>query len=122
MPPKNNFLPQKLEVLPKDEALSKEPFLLTQGDGFELWYQKDDKFEKPEAIYSLKYYTSDAGIGTNVESRVFLELWDAVLEEEFREIAYLAEMAKLQYSHSLLHDNFQFKWSGYDDSMPAFIA
>ena len=70
-----------------------------------MWYRKDDKFQKPKAIVSLKIYTTDLGYGTSEEAEVFAEVWKCVLEENLREFAYLAECAKLKFVIQRVRDN-----------------
>lgn len=60
-------------------------------------------------------------MGTTPECRVFLEIWDAVLEQELTEFKYMAEMADLNLRFSLVQDNFELSFNGYNDSMPEFI-
>ena len=52
---------------------------------------------------------------------MFAEVWDEVIGESLNEFKYMAEMAGLGLTMSLLQDNYQFKWSGYNDSMEQFI-
>ena len=79
LPPVNNLLPKSLDILDKDEEYSKKPVLLEQWENGELWYKKDDKFERPKGIIKVKYYTNDCGLGTSASSRVFAEVWKQVI-------------------------------------------
>jgi secreted Zn-dependent insulinase-like peptidase len=102
MPPHNNLFPSNFDLLAKDEQFSKAPLLLRNSEGIDLWYEKDDKFEKPKAVFNLKYYTSDLGLGSSLQGRVFAELWDGVLREYTNEFQYMADLANLKFSFSLL--------------------
>ena len=82
LPPQNNLLPKNLDVLPHLEGAetNKKPVLLKQwADDTDLWYLKDDKFERPKGMVSLKIYTGDCEFGRTPAGRVFAELWNSVL-------------------------------------------
>ena len=77
LPPVNDMLPTKFDILPKDFALSAKPSKLTNPgwDAIDAWFMKDDKFEKPKGIYSMKIYTGDLYFGSTPKARVFTTLW-----------------------------------------------
>ena len=57
LPPKNLFIPKNLEVLTPNEEDSKMPKLIKEYPGdTEVWYMKDDKFERPKAIVNARIY------------------------------------------------------------------
>lgn len=121
LPPQNTLLPKNFDILEKNPELSAQPVQILNKDGLQVWYQKDDKFEKPKAIFRLKYYTADSGLGYSLKGRVFAEVWDAVVQDKIKEFVYMAEMAGLELRMSLLQDNYDFTWSGYNDSLDQFI-
>jgi hypothetical protein len=51
---------------------------------------KDDKFERPKGMVSLKIYTGDCEFGRTPAGRVFAELWNSILQEHLREFYYMA--------------------------------
>ena len=63
LPPKNNLIPKNFDILPKDEEFSKEPKLINIGKDIDLWYKKDDKFDRPKSEVSMKIYTNDCNLG-----------------------------------------------------------
>lgn len=95
--------------------------MLQQWNDTDLWYKKDDKFERPKAIVNLKIYTNDCMFGRTPNGRVFAEVWNNFLQEYLREFYYMAEMASLHAQSVLYHDNYSFKWSGFNDSLPVFV-
>ena len=65
----------------------------------------------------MKYYTADAGLGYSLKGRVFAEVWDAVVQEKLKEFTYMAKMAGLSVYLNLLLENYEFTFSGYNDSL-----
>ena len=124
LPPANDMLPTKFEVIPKDDALSEKPARLTnQGwDGIDAWYMKDDKFDKPKGIYSLKIYTGDVYFGSTPKARVFTTLWQACVQSLMQEFIYMAEMAAMKFELTVLRDNVSIKWDGFDDGLSQFVV
>ena len=59
---------------------------------------KDDKFKRPKASITAKYYTNDCMYGRTAEGRVFIETWTNMVKEILREFNYQAEMATLRSS------------------------
>lgn len=121
LPPANNLIPKNFDILPKNEECSKKPILLKQWDDTDLWYKKDDQFEKPKAHVNLKIYTSDCEYGQNAKARVFTTVWLNTFQEYLREFNYMAELAELGFSGNILADNIMLQWDGYNDSMPNYI-
>lgn len=79
LPEPNNFLPNSLDVLPPNESESNVPKLVKEweGDG-ELWFMKDDKFNRPKAIVNLKFYPHGGlfqELGLTAKGRTLAEVW-----------------------------------------------
>lgn len=122
-PPANNLIPKNFDILPKDESLSAKPILLQQWEGIaDLWYKKDDHFLKPKAKVGAKIYTKDLFFGKSSRTRVFALLWHSCMNELLREFTYMADCASLDFDMSILNDNINMTWSGFNDSMPNFIT
>ena len=122
LPPRNNLIPKNFDILPPNEAFSKQPVLLKQYDDTHVWYHKDDKFEKPKGVVRLKLYTNDNRFGFDVNSRLFFKIWEEVTTEFLREFSYMAQCANLNFAVNILHDNIDFSWAGFNDSMPNYIT
>jgi secreted Zn-dependent insulinase-like peptidase len=82
---------------------------------------KDDKYLRPKGMVSLKIYTGDCEFGQTAKGRVFVEIWNSILNESLREFYYMAQMASLHAAVSLPHDNVNIQWSGFSDSLPTFV-
>ena len=121
IPPHNNLLPKNLDVLSPQPDLSKQPILVQVWDDADLWYQKDDKFLRPKAVIDMKLYTNDCSFGRTPQGRVFVDVFNECLKETLREFFYMASQAELEATISAYHDNINFKWKGYSDSLPTFV-
>ena len=87
----------------------------------DLWYKKDDKFERPKSIVNYKLYTNDCLWMQKPESNVFAQIWVKVLQEYLREFNYAAELVKLESEIELKSDNINIKWSGFNHKLPVYI-
>lgn len=72
LPPANALIPKNFSILAKDSAASNQPRCIKTWDGAELWYKKDDKFEKPKAQVDVKIHTGDNDFGKLREANLFV--------------------------------------------------
>lgn len=87
LPPVNNFIPKNFDLLNKEEDA--KPVLIKEWDGCtDLWYKKDNKFERPKVVAKLMIYSKDCQYGLIPKSRVFVHLWESMMSEYFREFDY----------------------------------
>jgi secreted Zn-dependent insulinase-like peptidase len=121
LPPANKLIPKNFGIKASNPKLSAKPSLIKQWADTDLWYMKDDKFERPKCKVSMKLYTNDCGLGFNAESRVFAHVWTRVLDEYMREFNYMATCANMSFSVTPHFENVEFNWQGFDDSMPVYI-
>ena len=71
LPPANKLIPKNFGIKAANPKLSAKPSLIKQWADTDLWYMKDDKFERPKCKVSMKLYTNDCGLGFNAESREY---------------------------------------------------
>lgn len=121
LPPSNTLIPKNFDILPKAPEMSQKPTLLTSNDNYDLWYLKDDKFERPKAYVSLKIYTGDCLLGKDPKARTFVNLWSEIQSDYMREFNYMANCANLSFEVSPLYDVVNFRWHGFNHSMPTYI-
>ena len=88
----------------------------------DLWYKKDDQFKKPKGAVSCKIYSGDLSLGSSPETQVFGTVWARVFKEVTREFNYMADCAKLSFNMSVLRDNVDFQWSGFNDSLVTYVS
>ena len=124
LPPKNPLLPKSLELLPADPETNKVPIKLKDFEGdTEVWYLKDDKFERPKAIINVKVYPKSGilkELGVTAEGRMITEVWVAAIKEYLREFKYMAEMANLELEFTISNDAITLEFSGFNDSLTEF--
>ena len=72
------MIPTNFDVLDKDAQYSEKPQILKQWEDTDLWYKKDDKFEKPKAFINMKIYTTDCGFCLQDHARIFASVWNGV--------------------------------------------
>lgn len=121
LPPENTLIPENLDVLPANEELAKT-HLLKRWEDTDLWYMKDDKFDRPKSYIYMKIYTGDDGFGRTIEKKVFAQVWEKVVEEFLREYSYMADCARMGFSMAILHDNINLTFNGFNDKMPTYIV
>jgi secreted Zn-dependent insulinase-like peptidase len=124
LPPVNNLLPKNLGLVPADPEHAQKPVLVKEYPGdTEVWYMKDDKFERPKAIINAKVYPS-AGLlselGVTADGRMITEVWIAAIKEYLREFKYMAEMANLELEFTISNDAVGLQFSGFNDSLTEF--
>lgn len=96
--------------------------VVSSSEGHELWYKKDDQFKLPKAYIGLRIYSTDCGFGSTLSGTVFVKVWEAVMEDYLREFDYMGDCAGLQFKLTSMVDSLNIKWSGYNDSMVAFVS
>lgn len=95
--------------------------MIKQWDNTELWYKKDDKFQRPKSMVTMKVYTQNNDFSKSAEGRLFANIWKDSLDEYLQEFSYQAACANLSLSTTILHDNIHMAWSGYHDSMKSYV-
>ena len=113
-------MPKVLNLLPGTKSI--HPIFAKKWDDAELWFKKDNKFNKPCGIVGIKLYTSDLLFGVDKKARLFAEIWRECFNEYIREFCYMADCANLSFTWNLCLDNLEFEWSGFSDTLPLYIA
>lgn len=121
LPAPNKFIPEDFTV--KGEKLEKalaHPWLITDTPKFEVWFKQDDRFRIPKGSISLVVHAPP--LGETIESSVLGLLLGELMEDEFNEMNYFAELVGLNFSLLQFRDSFSIKASGYNDKLPAFLV
>lgn len=116
LPPQNNLIPDNFRIL------SKRPTLIATHPDADLWFFKDERYNKPKAKVGMRLYTKDCGFGSTAKATMFAQVWDSIMTEYLREFLYAAEMASLEFSHGVSNGSLEFTWEGFNQKMPEFIT
>jgi hypothetical protein len=92
------MIPKKFDIYPKEILYSEKPVFLMQWDDTDLWFKKDDKFQRPRTIVEMKIYTNDNGFGQTIKGRLFAHLWQRIVTDYMREFLYTSEMAHVEFA------------------------
>ena len=126
MPPVNTLLPENLDIVAADSVNSSVPTLIKEWPGdTEVWFLKDDKFQRPKAFVSLKVYPHTGFLqehGKSANGKVLADEWVQCIKEYLREFIYMASMASLEVEISTVSEFVVIKFSGFNDSMPASVS
>ncbi|KAL6663337.1 metalloprotease [Candidozyma auris] len=120
LPAPNKFIPEDFTV--KGEKLEKalpHPWLITDTPKFEIWYKQDDRFRIPKGSISLVVHTPP--LADSIETSVLGLLLGELMDDEFNEMNYFADLVGLSFHLSQFRDSFTIKASGYNDKLPAFL-
>lgn len=121
LPAPNKFIPEDFTV--KGEKVEKalpHPWLITDTPKFEIWYKQDDRFRIPKGSISLVVHAPP--LGDDIESSVLGLLLGELMDDEFNEMNYFADLVGLKFSLLQFRDSFSIKASGYNDKLPAFLV
>jgi insulysin len=114
LPPKNTMIPKNFEVLAENKEKSEKPTLIFQDENTDLWYHKDDEFHRPKAVVQLRMYLKES-------DPVMGLMYQQIIDQHLKEYTYLAEAASLNFDLAVNKVSVDLTWSGFNDSMPAFI-
>lgn len=121
MPPKNHLIPRNFEILKLDPKHADAPRDISQWQDTKVWFLQDQMFSHPKGIVQMKIHTSDNGFGFFPEALVFAHLWKAVLKDLQHEYMYTASRVDMLFGIEINHDDVQFFWKGYNDTLFAFV-
>lgn len=75
LPPVNTLLPSKFDQLPSDKSLAQKTQLIQSWDVAELWYKKDEKFNKPKGFINVINYTAESDFWSTSLGSAFSDIW-----------------------------------------------
>ena len=114
LPPKNDFIPKKLEILSSKEKTG--PYKLVDNEWGTFWFQQDDYFQLPKANVQLLLFNNN--VNNNPKSKIMSLLYTMALSEGLNEWNYDISLAGLNYSVSRTDRGIQLDFSGYAESIP----
>ncbi len=118
LPQPNPFLPEKIEL--KSLVQNSEiPVALEQVSGRSLWYQQDEQFGIPKAVFMLSLEIPDAR-GT-AKKAVSLSLLTNLIKDQLNAWSYPAQLAGLSYSISPTMEGLSLFVYGYDEKQSVLL-
>ena len=121
LPPKNKFIPENLALLGRHDSMPDEPILIKSFEKCELWWKQDNKFERPSGIISIKMMTKDSEFSESIRGKLFIELYERLLNEYLSEYMYMAKLAAINMNFDLNRtDSLQIKIEGFSESLYNF--
>lgn len=121
-PPPNNYVPSNFDLVPIDEARTKEPTNIQSNEWGDVWFKQDAIFKKPKSHIFCKLFTGDCGIGSSAQGRAFFEIWESLMNEIMREENYMADMVNLRASLGVYYDNLQVQFQGWNHTLPNLVS
>lgn len=119
LPKPNEFIPEKLELVEREEPL-KNP-ILYKKDGFShVWYMQDDEYKLPKAF-----------MGVHIKSPIILRdpvaiscmtLYSKLLTDSLNEYSYSANLAGIHYRVESSLNGLLLEVSGYSEKLPVILA
>jgi len=119
--PPNTFLPKKLE-LNKASELSGKPGKVFSDVNSEIYFKQDDQFDQPLVELRCKINTNDCDFPNTTESLLFSMMWVNMLNENHRELNYMASLAGIKSGISVAPDHLLFTLSSYNNSVENFVS
>jgi insulysin len=115
IPEKNIYIPMNLNILP-DRENTKHPVKLELGEkNLELWYKKDDKFEKPNCIATFAIYSNN--INSSAQNYLISLIYIRMISRILTSKHYYAQMANSQTSIDLAKEYIQLSFDTYHDKL-----
>ena len=118
LPQPNPFLPEKAELKLLAQG-SEIPVALEQASGRALWYQQDEQFGVPKAVFMLALEMPDAR--STAKKAVSLSLLADLVKDELNAWSYPAQLAGLSYSISPTMEGLTLFIYGYDEKQSVLL-
>lgn len=123
LPEANPFVPENLQVepltAPTSSLYENLPQVIEDGNGYQLWYEQDDRFRTPKLDVSMLIETPEtrATARDRVMTRLYLDLVDDALSE-FR---YAAGLAGSGYGLSVDERGMLVRLYGFSEPLPTLF-
>jgi len=118
LPPKNEFIPEQLDLVPREET-SSLPVTLKTTKLSRVWYKQDEEFLLPKAILYIEIFSPLAYLDPLRCSQTCL--LSSLFHDALNEYTYAACLAGLSYSLDNTKYGLQLKVKGYSDKLPILL-
>lgn len=119
LPEPNEFIPNKLELVEREEALTNP--IIYKKDGFShIWYKQDSEFKVPKAFYGI--HIKSPIIFLDPVSISSMTIYSKLLTDSLNEYSYSANLAGIHYRVENSPNGFLLEVSGYSEKLPVILA
>ena len=106
---------------PTARVLKKQfPDLVFENENLKVWHKVDDTFKTPRAVVAVAITTTTTYVGAREYALASLVV--RLLHDSIQEELYLADVAGLQSSISLLNHKIEIKLSGFDEKIATLLG
>ncbi|OAD60877.1 Insulin-degrading enzyme [Eufriesea mexicana] len=119
LPPKNEFIPEKFDIKPTENNISKFPVIIEDTPLIRLWFKQDDEFVIPRANLFIDFVSPLAymdPLNCNL-TYIFVLLFRDALNE----YAYAAEIVGLRWELTNSRYGMILRIVGYDDKQHVLL-
>jgi secreted Zn-dependent insulinase-like peptidase len=116
LPPRNPFIPERLEVLGSHEE---PPHLSHEQPGIAIWVARDTSFGVPRASVQLQLATP--GGFTTAADAAYADLYSRLVQDALNSYAYPALMAGLGYTIGADTTGYRIGVHGYSDKLSLLL-
>ena len=127
-PPPNVYVPtripeQRKNVRNEGDLIGK-PIKLQGGDDgkSDVWFKQDDQFDQPYVFAKVRVATNDLDFPRTVQSHIFINLWQTMLQEHNREIKYTGDVAGIAFEQTRSLETLGFQLYCYNEAYDSFFA
>lgn len=119
-PISNDFIPTNFDIsLEKSDSPLKHPYLVEDGNKFQVWYKQDDQYEVPKGTIEAIIHLPNSS--SSLKSSLYTSIWLDIIEDELNEIAYYASIVGLNYLIQPWRDGILLRVSGYNDKLKVLV-
>ena len=81
----------------------------------EVWFKQDDQFDQPYVWAKVSLLCNDVCFPENKAVKVFISMWLKMLDEEVRELNYMAAVAGINFNSTWNAENIGFSFFSYNE-------
>ena len=118
LPKPNAFVATNLDLKPLD-AVSSEPVLLREREGFSAWHQQDETFRTPRADFFFSVNSEQAT--RSPKNALLTKLYVALVNQQLQPYVYPASLAGLSFKIQAHSRGFSVYLSGYYDKQTLLL-
>ena len=120
IPEKNIYIPKKLDILPEKYKTKYPEILDLKEKNLEVWYKKDNTFEKPNCLIGVAIYCDE--IYSNVKNFVMTMILTKMINHILAPKHYYARMANSKYNITIGKEYLMLNFDTYYDKIELLLT